>query len=67
MTDWFHRDCTEDHCYWLVPKRICQECKRQALKIDPNREVEAEELSDKLEEVFIKNASNVMIPTNWKG
>lgn len=25
MADWNHRDCTAEHCYWIMPKEVCQE------------------------------------------
>ena len=46
--DWFHRDCTEDHCYWMVPR--CQEYKKRALAIDPDKHMTFEELEERLYE-----------------
>ena len=66
MIDWFHRDCTHEHCYWMIPTEPCQQSKRHALKIDPDRKMNKEELEKKVYgvESYKKNPVGIFIPIN---
>lgn len=46
MADWFHRDCSDTHCFWMMPN--CREERQKALALDPNRTMTWDELDQQL-------------------
>ena len=65
MADWFHRDCIEDNCYWMIPTPLCQESKKEALEIDPNKVMSFRELKKVMNTIKgdLEKGSLIITPT----
>lgn len=71
MTDTCHRDCSDEHCFWMMPTDICQLASQRARALDPGRIMNECELSDTIEAVYEPDAfilsGGLWVPTSEKG
>lgn len=48
--DYFHRDCPETECRWMLAPTVCQDTARRARQVDPDRTLSRDRLSTLLRE-----------------